>query len=254
MCPEPSGERPRREVAGGDIAPRQREPSVGTHTCTCPACETRFRVTEAQLAVADGRVRCGACLTVFDCSDLVARPEPDAAIVPVKAQAASARTRHGGNDSTSVPVGLLATAYAGATVLLVGLVFGLMYPAWSQQPTLRGVYQAACAIAPCELSPLRSLAAIAVKPLQSERRSGPPPTLSVGIELQNRAPFPQPFPDLAVRIVSADDRELAGHRLAPEDYLPRGHSLKMAPNKPVTIELQLEDPGREAARYVLSAL
>ena len=253
MDPEPSGERPGREAAGRDAAPRKREPSVGTHTCTCPACETRFRVTDAQLAVANGRVRCGACLTVFDCSDLIARPESDEdrgdkppAIVPVQTTGTSARTRRDGDDATSAPFGLLATAYAAATVLLVGLVFGLMYPTWSQQPTLRGVYQAACAIAPCELSPLRALGAIAVTPLQSERRPG--------VELLNQAPFPQPFPDLALRIVSSDDRELAGHRLAPEDYLPRGHSLKMAPDRPVTIQLQLEDPGGEAARYVLSAL
>jgi predicted Zn finger-like uncharacterized protein len=32
----------------------------------CPNCGTRFRVTESQLAVAAGRVRCGACLTVFE--------------------------------------------------------------------------------------------------------------------------------------------------------------------------------------------
>ena len=31
----------------------------------CPNCRTRFRVTETQLQVASGRVRCGACLTVF---------------------------------------------------------------------------------------------------------------------------------------------------------------------------------------------
>ena len=31
----------------------------------CPNCHTRFRVTETQLQVAAGRVRCGACLTVF---------------------------------------------------------------------------------------------------------------------------------------------------------------------------------------------
>jgi predicted Zn finger-like uncharacterized protein len=31
----------------------------------CPNCATRFRVTEAQLQVASGRVRCGSCLTVF---------------------------------------------------------------------------------------------------------------------------------------------------------------------------------------------
>lgn len=232
------------------------DPSDGTHTCTCPGCETRFRVTDDQLAVANGRVRCGACLTVFDCSDLVARPEPGEApaIVPVEAPTASAGTRRDRDDSTSVPVGLFAAAYAAVAILLVGLVLGLMFPAWSQQPTLRSVYQAACAIAPCEVPPLRALNAIAVRPLPAERRSGPPPTLAVPVELLNQAPFPQPFPDLAVRIVGSDGRDLAGHRMDSKAYLPRGHSLKMTPDKPVTIELQLEDPGREAARYVLSAL
>lgn len=37
-------------------------------TC-CPGCDTRFRVTQAQLQVASGRVRCGACLNVFDGTD-----------------------------------------------------------------------------------------------------------------------------------------------------------------------------------------
>ncbi len=31
----------------------------------CPNCRTRFRVNETQLQLASGRVRCGACLTVF---------------------------------------------------------------------------------------------------------------------------------------------------------------------------------------------
>lgn len=31
----------------------------------CPGCHTRFRVAEAQLGRAGGKVRCGACLTVF---------------------------------------------------------------------------------------------------------------------------------------------------------------------------------------------
>ncbi|MDY6978567.1 MAG: DUF3426 domain-containing protein [Pseudomonadota bacterium] len=34
-------------------------------TC-CPACRTCFRITEAQLAVAQGKVRCGKCKTVFN--------------------------------------------------------------------------------------------------------------------------------------------------------------------------------------------
>ncbi len=32
----------------------------------CPACQTAFRVTDAQLAARNGRVRCGACANIFD--------------------------------------------------------------------------------------------------------------------------------------------------------------------------------------------
>ncbi len=32
----------------------------------CPKCETRFRVNDAQLSVAKGKVRCGSCMSVFN--------------------------------------------------------------------------------------------------------------------------------------------------------------------------------------------
>jgi len=32
----------------------------------CPKCDTRFRVTDAQLSVAKGKVRCGNCMSVFN--------------------------------------------------------------------------------------------------------------------------------------------------------------------------------------------
>jgi len=43
----------------------------------CPNCSTQFRVTENQLAIASGRVRCGACLTVFQGTEhLILDEEP----------------------------------------------------------------------------------------------------------------------------------------------------------------------------------
>lgn len=46
----------------------------------CPNCLTRFRVSDTQLQVAGGRVRCGACLTVFQGVDrLLWEKEPDLA-------------------------------------------------------------------------------------------------------------------------------------------------------------------------------
>ncbi len=45
------------------------EDSLEPLVTQCPNCDTRFRVTESQLQVASGRVRCGACLVVFEGTD-----------------------------------------------------------------------------------------------------------------------------------------------------------------------------------------
>ena len=46
-----------------------------TRTIThCPACDTGFRITEAQLLEAEGSVRCGACGHVFQAEDYLAAP------------------------------------------------------------------------------------------------------------------------------------------------------------------------------------
>ena len=44
-------------------------PGVTDSITRCPNCETTFRVTSSQLSVADGKVRCGTCLRVFNASD-----------------------------------------------------------------------------------------------------------------------------------------------------------------------------------------
>ena len=44
---------------------------------TCPHCQTSFRVTKGQLNAADGSMRCGSCLQVFNAMDQLKRaPEP----------------------------------------------------------------------------------------------------------------------------------------------------------------------------------
>ncbi|WP_083232822.1 DUF3426 domain-containing protein [Endozoicomonas atrinae] len=45
---------------------------------TCPHCQTIFRITHAQLKAANGSVRCGSCLQVFNAMEQVPRPkEPE---------------------------------------------------------------------------------------------------------------------------------------------------------------------------------
>ena len=54
----------------------------------CPQCGTRFRVAPHLLEVADGQVRCGACMTVFD-----GRVEPPDASVEAATEAAPPQAR-----------------------------------------------------------------------------------------------------------------------------------------------------------------
>lgn len=57
----------------------------------CPHCQTRFRVTGAQLGIAGGSVRCGACLLVFNAAEQLASaeslatPEPQEQPMPAAA-------------------------------------------------------------------------------------------------------------------------------------------------------------------------
>jgi predicted Zn finger-like uncharacterized protein len=58
-----------------------------THTTQCPSCQTRFRVTDDQLNVAGGLVRCGRCSHVFNAMEaLDAPPPPPPPAPPVQAE------------------------------------------------------------------------------------------------------------------------------------------------------------------------
>lgn len=46
----------------------------------CPHCQTSFRVSRAQLAVAHGAVRCGACLHVFNAAQQLLASKGQAAV------------------------------------------------------------------------------------------------------------------------------------------------------------------------------
>jgi len=48
----------------------------------CPNCHSRFRVTEGQLRLADGQVRCGACLRVFSAPEHAINPPREAPDTP----------------------------------------------------------------------------------------------------------------------------------------------------------------------------
>ncbi|CUA85231.1 zinc-ribbon domain/Protein of unknown function (DUF3426) [Gulbenkiania indica] len=53
-----------------------------SHTTQCPRCQTRFKVSDAHLAVAEGMVRCGRCANVFNAREHFVGQPPAAAVTP----------------------------------------------------------------------------------------------------------------------------------------------------------------------------
>jgi predicted Zn finger-like uncharacterized protein len=49
---------------------------MALHVTQCPSCESSFNTSAAMLNLAEGKVRCGACLTVFHAVDNFLEPDP----------------------------------------------------------------------------------------------------------------------------------------------------------------------------------
>lgn len=70
--------------------------SLQTH---CPKCDTRFRVTDAQLSVAKGKVRCGNCMSVFNAIEhKIEEPAPSAPEKPETTEQNSAPEPDSGDN------------------------------------------------------------------------------------------------------------------------------------------------------------
>ena len=218
--------------------------------CACPSCGTEFRVTAADLAVDDGQVRCGACMTVFDGR---VRREAPAALAEADTPAAGLAA------STDTPKPPVAANAQGPTspkrerprrsrarrprigwrlagVLAFGAALGANAMAlrhYGGQPDLAAFEVAA--------------------PLAVERTDSPPGVVVTG-RLVNRAGAPQRLPSLLVRLQS-EDATIAEARFRPGEYLARPPSRSpvgrllgetLAANESVAVALRVEDAAEAA--------
>ena len=237
----------------------------------CPSCQTRFRVTEEQLAVADGRVRCGACLAVFDGREAEVRDDETAVVGdPVDVLLEMERTQAPAFRPDSAQEGefppqheteepgkplhpmLFATAIAATLALLAAGVLVLQYEIYVHDPVLRQAYE----IVGVEVPRYKALDAIDVADPSVDERLGAPEGLIVRLDLTNTAPRYQRFPNLAMRFHREDGTLLADEqRLEPAAYLPSPtQSRRMSPSQTTSVVLRFDDPGPDAVSYSISLL
>lgn len=119
-------------------------------------------------------------------------------------------------------------------------------------PRLRPYYALVCERFGCVLPAFRDLARIRSEALHIRPAPGRPDLLLVDVLLSNRAPFAQDFPGMEIVFSDMRGRVLARRLFLPHEYLdPRLSRLAMPPHEPVSVHLEIVDPGEDATNYEL---
>lgn len=111
---------------------------------------------------------------------------------------------------------------AGIALAVAGLCVQLLvhrFDTWSQDPFLRPVYGAACAVLSCVLPRSRPVGDIAVLDLVARAHPSVAGALVVEAAVRNEAPSSQPFPQLELRLSNAAGEVVTTRRFAPAQYL-----------------------------------
>lgn len=237
----------------------------------CPDCRTLFRIEQAQLDAAAGRVRCSACRRVFDArahlqAELALDAEGDDPEEPAATErqsglgldepgagtagtvsgvllsdlgsSAPVRTRR----SPAVMVGWVSLNLILLLVLAAQLLF-VQRTVFAQQRQLRPILEPMCELAGCELAPLRAIDRIELVRRDVYQHPNREDALLIDATMVNKADFSQPYPMFTVGLGDQRGRTMSRRSFAPEQYLEQySPGERMVPGLPMRITLALASP------------
>lgn len=245
----------------------------------CPHCHTLFRITEAQLAMAEGRVRCGFCKQVFDAGvDLDAnddkltpldtfnthqRKSPDVKHTPDHAYLSGETSGTGTGDLSGEAgtghVSNIATAAWSLAILALIAALAIEFtwfnrPQLLQNSSLKPLADKLCAVTACEHMQVRDPTQIEMISRNVYTHPNASNALMVSTTLVNHAAYAQPYPDVQIDFSNVRGELVASRRFEPEEYLQLDNENPglMQSGNPVTFGLEIRDPGQEAITYEFS--
>jgi len=229
----------------------------------CPYCQTVFRLTEAHLNLAQGKVRCGQCRNIFDATkNLVKKPVTPPSLLPPKPSLNSTLSQVEATPDLddfpdifqedvealrkrtswqSLLFWLLLAALLAAS-LLAQIIWLWQRDLILQHPQLRPWLDSFCYTFLCTLPVTRDVESFQI---QQGPLIRPLPELPEVIEVQvvfsNEAVFPQPYPEVQLTFQDSNNRPIAQRRFKPAEYLPSVDLTKMMrPEASVHLKLELK--------------
>ena len=247
----------------------------------CPECLTIYRIPVDALTRAHGRARCGVCRAEFDALATLADHLPTEPVNKLERHqpgplpildVPAMRPKAGQHDLFAIdedeeiapapsfvheprptPRGSRMLRYANL-LLLLGLLAQATYAGrswWMNEPRLRPWLDAACLRFDCRLPPRTDLGQIALVSRDVRPHPSQAGALIISATMLNRAAFTQPYPIVEITLSDLDEQRVAMRRVAPQDYLVDARALArgLAPNATATIDLEVQDPGRNAVAF-----
>jgi predicted Zn finger-like uncharacterized protein len=250
----------------------------------CPNCHTLFRVTEAQLDMAGGMVRCGYCKEVFNAriandlqpdedrlhafedtpredgqqTELSRRTEaeqepffsgePDD-IVPDKFRAGSDARHYSMLATVSWSLSILALIAA-----LAAEYIWFNQPELMLDPRLEAVKAKLCELTDCQHLQIRDPSKIEMISRNVYTHPNEKQALMVSTTLVNHASYAQPYPEVQIDFSNVRGELVASRRFIPEEYLQTDSEQlsQLQSGNPITFGLEIVDPGKEAITYEFS--
>ena len=255
----------------------------------CPACQTTFKVTPAQLAARRGMVRCGICSAIFHAEQRLLRvPATPGAETTVpareesvsakktkrKSRSAGARRRRAriepalmtSTEKTDFPTvteleNILkkprsfwpsffwSLGSLALLILLAGQILYFYHDELAVDPAWRPVVREFCDHAGCELRPRQDIARIEL--LQTSIAPHPKyaNALRIRATLVNRASFAQAYPGMEISLTNNAGSLLARRTFIPTQYLETPTSGELTPNVVATALLDITNPDSKAVGY-----
>jgi predicted Zn finger-like uncharacterized protein len=237
----------------------------------CDQCKSRFRLTEAQLRQAYGKVRCGECGAVFNA--LLALKNYDGELPPRYQQQTPGETdsnteaaerenlnqalslheaMYGSERRSFFTLGPLSWFIGILLLLALGAAQAIYYQRYQliEDPRFQQQVISLCQLLPCAQHEFSSAEQIRLVERNVFTHPVATNALMVTGSFVNQAPFAQKMPELLISLFDVQGRLIANRLFQPNEYLLEDRNRNVvAPQVPIQFRLEIVDPGTDALTY-----
>jgi predicted Zn finger-like uncharacterized protein len=245
----------------------------------CPTCETAFRVTPEQLEIANGMVRCGKCIGVFNAlehqvvttteqptevacteSDLLSEQEEET----LPRLTALIHNEFSERQVSRKPSTTMRTVFSR----LAAIALGALILAWqyiyffsadlSRNENYRQALIKSCYYLDCKIAPYSDLNKLVINTFIIQSHPSKPGAVIVDMLIENTAQFRQPYPRIKVRFEDLQGQLVAQRVFSPEEYITQQNPHRSPAPKNISsgrqahISFSLVDPGLSAVNYLVA--